>query len=243
MKIFKEIFSRILALWALIVFISTMLIMVLVVLTISWMKDYQRTRTFMAISRIWMSVFFILTGVRRIYKGREKFKAGETYVVVCNHNTFMDVLIGTVGVPGANKTIAKAELANIPLFGLIYRSGSVLVDRKSEASRKQSFIRMKEVIEQGMHMCIYPEGTRNRTKDPLKKFHDGAFRLAVDTQKQIIPSLIFHSTKVMPPQKAFYYWPHPMEMHFLDPVSPGNSVEELKERVFRIMWEYYSREN
>ena len=32
--------------------------------------------------------------------------------------------------PGANKTIAKAEMAKIPVFGLIYKRGSVLVDQK-----------------------------------------------------------------------------------------------------------------
>jgi 1-acyl-sn-glycerol-3-phosphate acyltransferase len=43
----------------------------------------------------------------------------------------------------------------------------------------KSFEKMKAVLEKGMHMSIYPEGTRNRTAEPLKKFHDGAFKLAV----------------------------------------------------------------
>ena len=50
---------------------------------------------------------------------------------------------------------------------------------------------MKKVLDMGLHMCIYPEGTRNKTDQPLKTFHDGAFRLAIDTRKAIIPGMIF----------------------------------------------------
>ena len=71
-------------------------------------------------------------------------------------------------------------MAKIPLFGLIYKTGSILVDRKNEKSRRDSFIKMKEVLDMGLHMCIYPEGTRNTSSEPIKPFHDGAFRLAVD---------------------------------------------------------------
>src|SRR5690606_35229051 len=122
--------------------------------------------------------------------GREHFERGKRYIVVCNHNSFMDIPVSSPSIPGGNKTIAKAELARIPLFGLIYRAGSVLVDRKSEKSRKESYLRMKEVLDMGLHMCIYPEGSRNRTGKPLKAFHSGAFRLALDTGTPIVPAVI-----------------------------------------------------
>ena len=67
--------------------------------------------------------------------------------------------VSSPGIPGGNKTIAKAEMAKIPLFGLIYKTGSILVDRKNEKSRRDSFTKMKEVLDMGLHMCIYPEGT------------------------------------------------------------------------------------
>jgi 1-acyl-sn-glycerol-3-phosphate acyltransferase len=130
-------------------------------------------------------------------------------------------------------------MAKIPFFGIIYRRGAVLVDRKSEESRRASFGKMKEVLEQGLHMCIYPEGTRNKTREPLQRFHDGAFKLAADTQKQIIPSLIFNTAKVMP-RKPFFYWPQRVEMHFL-PAIPveGKTVQQLKQEAFEVMRDYY----
>jgi 1-acyl-sn-glycerol-3-phosphate acyltransferase len=91
-------------------------------------------------------------------------------------------------------------------------------------------------------MCLYPEGTRNKTDQPLKEFHSGAFRLALHTGKAIIPALIFNSRKVMPPNKTFYFHPHRMAMHFLPAVVPAkeDTVDTLKQKVFDIMWEYYT---
>ena len=188
------------------VFVATMLLIYIPFLLTGLWKEPKRTIYFISLSRIWMKVFFVLTGVRRIFKGGQNFKKGENYIVVCNHNTFMDIPLSSPGIPGkGNKTIAKAELARIPLFGIIYTRGSVLVDRKSEESRKLSFTKMKEVLDMGLHMCIYPEGTRNKTTEPLTRFHDGAFRLAVSSGKSILPAVIFYSRKVLPPSKTFYF--------------------------------------
>ena len=157
----------------------------------------------------------------------------------------MDVPVATPFIPGANKTIAKLEMAKLPVFGLIYKRGSVLVDRNDKKSRLDSFRKMRNVLALGMHMCIYPEGTRNKTSEPLKEFHDGAFKLAKESGVSIIPTLIFNTRKVLPPGKSLYLHPSKMEIHFLAPVNPGEeeSYEMLKEKVHQIMREYYLKNN
>ena len=99
---------------------------------------------------------------------------------------------------------------------------------------------MKAVLKGNMHMSVYPEGTRNRTNEPLKKFHDGAFKLSVETGNAIMPCVIFNTRKVLPANKAFYFWPHKLEMHYLQPVSSiGKSSQELKMEVFEKMKIFY----
>ena len=236
----KNILGRIFAFWALLVFISTMLVAILLAWIIGLWPEPRRSHLMQSVFSAWMSVFFFLTGVRRIFKGREHFKKGETYIVVCNHNSFMDPPLSSPGIPAANKTIAKVEMSRIPLFGVVYKRGSVLVDRKSEESRKQSYVQMKKVLDMGLHMCIYPEGTRNKTSEPLRPFHDGAFRLAVETGKAIIPAVLFYTKKVLPPNKSFFFWPHKVEMHFLPAVpSIGKTTQELKDEIFLLMKNYY----
>ena len=238
MKVFNNIRGKIFAFWALIVFSISLLVILLPIWVMGLWPEPQRTQYVFKIFPAWMSFFFILTGVKRIYKGRENFLKGQNYIVVCNHTSFMDVPLTSPGIPGPNKTIAKAEMAKIPLFGIIYKRGSVLVDRKSEESRRNSYARMKEVLEMGLHMCIYPEGTRNQSGAPLQRFHEGAFKLAADTRKPIIPAIIFNTAKVLP-RKGFFFWPHKVEMHFLPPVSAENkNSKELKEQVYAIMEDY-----
>jgi 1-acyl-sn-glycerol-3-phosphate acyltransferase len=237
MKLIKEILGRIFALWAFIIFTSSLLIVSIPVWITGIWPEPKRTINFFKIVQIWMNFFFTFSGVRRIIKGKDHFKKGQNYIVVCNHNSFMDVPVSVTAVP-PNKTIAKIEMAKTPVFGLIYKRGSVLVDRKNEESRRRSFLKMKSVLDMGLHMCIYPEGTRNKTSQTLQRFHDGAFKLAVETKKPVIPALIFYTNKVLP-RKPFFFWPHKIEMHFLPAVAVENKTsQQLKEEVFELMKNY-----
>ena len=238
----KNIFGRFWAAWGVIVFVITMLVFLLPFLAFFLVPEPRRTYMFVWWSRAWMAVMLPLMGCPLRVRGKENFEKGKNYIVVCNHNSLMDVPVTTPHIPGGNKTIAKVEMTRTPVFGIIYRLGSVLVDRKSEKSRRESYAKMKEVLAMGLHMCIYPEGTRNKTTEPLKAFHDGAFRLALDTRKPIIPAVVFNTKKVMPVGKGFFLLPHRLRLDFLEPVAvqENDTIELLKGKLFRIMTDYYS---
>lgn len=243
MKLNKEITGRLLALWALLWFVVTMLLFFLPFVILRFFSEPRRTRLFISISRLWMKLYMPAIGCPVMVKGKEYFKKGETYIVLCNHNSFIDVPVSSTGIPGGNKTIAKIEFARIPIFGIIYRLGSVLVDRKNETSRRESINQMKQVLQMGLHMCIYPEGTRNKTNQLLSSFHNGAFKLALDTRNPIIPALIFHTRNVLSPHKPFFLQPHRLEMYFLKPVyiQENDTVESLKGKVHDLMLKELSR--
>lgn len=244
MKIIKNILGAVWALWGIITFSATLLIIIIPVCITFLIKEPKGTEAYRQITKVWMNVWLFLIGSPLKVVGKENFKKGKNYVVVSNHNSLMDVPVTTPYVPGANKTIGKKSFTKAPVFGWVYIRGTVLVDRKSEVSRRKSFEDMKKVLAQGLHMVIYPEGTRNRTSDPLKSFHDGAFKLAVTTHKEIIPTLIFNTKTVLPPEKTFYMRPHRLEMHFLPAVSSENiTSKELREKVFKMMWDYYLEKN
>jgi 1-acyl-sn-glycerol-3-phosphate acyltransferase len=244
MRFIKNILGRVFALWAMIVFVSTLIIVFFPMLLVGLWPEPKRSFMMHGIFRTWMRIFFFLTGIRLRVRGQGNFRKGENYIVVYNHNSLMDVPVSVPFTPGANKTIAKIEMAKIPVFGLVYKRGSVIVDRKNEESRKASYVKMKEVLEMGLHMCIYPEGTRNKTNQPLQRFHDGAFRLSLDSGKAILPALIFNTTSVLP-RKSFFFWPSKIELHYLKPVSPNEfeSTDKLKEHIFNVMKDYYQQNN
>jgi 1-acyl-sn-glycerol-3-phosphate acyltransferase len=240
MKIFKEISGRIWALWGIISFIVTFLIIFIPSMITYLIPDPKGTDIFIKIARLWMRVWLILVGCPLKVKGKQNFLKNTSYIVTCNHNSLLDVPLSCPFIPGPNKTIAKTSFAKVPLFGWFYSKGAVLVDRKSETSRRQSFEEMKKVLSQGMHMSIYPEGTRNRTSEPLKKFYEGAFKLAVATNTAVIPAVIFNTKKALPVNKSFYFIPHKLEIHFLEPVAVnGQTAEQLRDKVFEITKNHY----
>jgi 1-acyl-sn-glycerol-3-phosphate acyltransferase len=240
MTVLKNIFARIWALWGLVTFVITFLLIFIPSMLSYLMKGPAGQYYFIKVARLWMNIWLPLIGCPVSIRGKQNFENGKSYVVVFNHNTLLDVPLSAPYVPGPNKTIAKASFTKVPLFGFFYKKGSVLVDRKNEKSRIKSYDEMKKVLASGIHMCIYPEGTRNRTDEPLKSFYDGAFKLAAETKKDIIPCLIFGTKKAMPVNKFFYLMPTKLQMHFLPPVSAeGTDAKQLKEKVFAIMKTYY----
>lgn len=240
MRLIKNIFARIWAVWGLISFAATFLLFFLPSMATYLIPNPRGQAIFLRIAAIWMRVWLTLIGCTLKVRGKEHFKKGVAYIVTCNHNSFMDVPLSCPFIPGANKTIAKKSFTKVPIFGWYYAKGSVLVDRKSEQSRRKSFEMMMQTLREGMHMSIYPEGTRNRTNEPLKKFYDGAFKLSVASGAPIIPSVIFNTKKILPPNKPMYLIPGSMEIHFLEPIEPTNlSSDELKDKVFEVMKNYY----
>ena len=236
MNLLKEIAGRIWATWGLISFILTFIIIFPFSMIAYLLPEPAGTHYLIRISRVWMRVWMFLIACPLKIKGQENFEKGKSYIVTCNHNSLLDIPLSSPFIPGPNKTIAKTGFARIPFFGWFYAKGSVLVDRKSEKSRKQSFEKMRWVLKTGMHMCIYPEGTRNRSQEPLKPFYNGAFKLAYDTQTEIIPAIISGTKEAVPLHKTFFFLPRKLEIKFLPPVSPQNlSASELKAKIYEIM--------
>jgi 1-acyl-sn-glycerol-3-phosphate acyltransferase len=245
MKIIKTVLGYLYALYALLLFVATMLVVFIPIWLIFLLPEPQRARALHPVFRVWMGVYLPLIFCPVFRKGKKHFKKGQNYVVVTNHNSLMDIPVSSPWIPGPNKTLAKVEMSKIPLFGVIYKTGSILVDRKREGSRRESFSRMQETLNMGTHLCLYPEGTRNKTDKPMQQFFDGAFVTAVRAQKPIMPGVIFNTGKVLPHNGKGWARPMPIHIHFLEPIATEgltlNDIGALKEKVYNIMESYYTQ--
>lgn len=243
MNIFKRIAGHIYFFAGMVIFVATMLIAIIPASIALLFDEPRRAKIIHPSYRIWMSIFLPVVGCPVWRKGKRKFVKGENYVVVVNHNSLVDIPVSTPWIPGPNKTLAKVEMAKTPIFGVIYKAGSILVDRDSDASRKESFTKMQQILKMGLHLCLYPEGTRNKTDKPLQEFFDGAFIAAIRAQKPIMPAVIMGTRDILP-SNAPKFWARPkmIRYHFLDPIeTKGMSMSdrhELKDRVHKIMEDY-----
>jgi 1-acyl-sn-glycerol-3-phosphate acyltransferase len=165
----------------------------------------------------------------------------ESYVVASNHQTMMDIPANVVGSPDEVlfKFLGKQEADRVPFFGYLIHKLFILVDRKSETSRKSSFIKMKREMENGYSILIYPEGTRNRTSEPVKEFYDGAFRLAIEMQKPMLVNTLVGIKELNPPTGFFTYEPGTVYSHWDGPIiTKGMTLEDLpglKKQVANVM--------
>lgn len=236
--------GRVLAFWALLVFATTMFLFMWLYIPCFFLPEPNKTKWHRIISRLWMGIFLMLSGCSFRVTGKHHFEGLEPAIVICNHNSLIDVPVSTPFLPRANKTIAKKSFVYVPLFGWIYQSASVIVDRKNDQSRRDSFDAMKRVLGKGLDMLIYPEGTRNKTSEPLKSFYDGAFKLAIDTKKPIVPVVLLNTKKILPAYPIMCLQTGKIQMDILAPIATeGHTVQSLKQLAFDTMAAHYLQHN
>lgn len=239
----KKILGHLYFIYGMILFIITMLIVFIPIWLIALLPEPTRAKRLHEIFRLWMGIYLPLVGCFVKRSGKQHFKKGENYIVITNHNSLVDIPVSSPWIPGPNKTLAKSEMAKIPVFGVIYKAGSILVDRKNEKSRRESFSEMERTLSMGIHLCLYPEGTRNKTDQPLQRFYDGAFIAAIKTQRPIIPGIIFNTKKILPHHTKFWAWPMTIRFDFLEPIpTKGMTLDDigtLKQKAYAIMEQHY----
>ena len=115
------------------------------------------------------------------------------YVVVANHESFVDILLIS-HLPWEMKWLSKAEFFKIPGVGWLMRMvGDIPLVRGDAKSVVAAMKQCEDRLSKKVSVMIFPEGTRSASGD-LGQFKDGAFRLAIDTQTPILP-LVVHGTR------------------------------------------------
>jgi 1-acyl-sn-glycerol-3-phosphate acyltransferase len=114
-----------------------------------------------------------------------------------------------------------------------------LVDRKNAAARAKSIRALKAAIKNNVSIFIFPEGTFNETKGPLKNFYDGAFRIAIETQTPLKPILFVDTLKRLHYRSIFELTPGMNRAVYLAEVPvDGLTVADLptlKQHVYQLM--------
>jgi len=151
---------------------------------------------FFKIARIWSKIILIGMGFNYKIEGSEVFEDGKSYVLVANHTSMTDIMLMLIAVKKHPFVfVGKKELTKIPIFGFIYKRVCILVDRANSKSRYQVFERAQKRIEQGLSICIFPEGGVPEEHIILDEFKDGAFRIAIEHGLPIVPMVFFDNKK------------------------------------------------
>ncbi len=107
---------------------------------------------------------FRAAGIRVRVEGRENVPAGQACIFMANHVSNLDPPALIPRIPGRTAAFAKRALFNLPVFGYCLKLGSFIpVDRTGSAHTAQESVgAAKRVLEQGVHITTFVEGTRSK---------------------------------------------------------------------------------
>ena len=126
-------------------------------------------------------------------ENKEKLPQKGQYLLLSNHRTIIDPPIIEIVLQNTNifgLWVAKKELYNSFFFGMFVRNaGCVLIDRQ-KSQMGGFFSDIKTNVTKGNSIFIFPEGTRNKTDNPLIPFKEGSRLIALKNRLPILPIYI-----------------------------------------------------
>ncbi len=151
--------------------------------------------------------------------GRDQIAPDQTYVVMSNHESWMDIPAIFGAVPTSLRMVAKIGLTKIPVFGrALVTAGFIAIDRKNRSLAIRQLDEAKKRLAEGISIWIAPEGTRSRDGN-IGSFKKGGFYLARELHMPILPAFIEGAAKVMPADGLSITPNQSITVHFCEPVS------------------------
>lgn len=180
-----------------------------------WMRRFGRTTS--SLSPIWNF---------RVEGQKPAGIDSESFVVVANHQSTADPFLLS-WLPWDMRWISKESLFKLPLLGWLMRSGGDIALKRGERSSVEAmFEECRKTLAAGVSVMIFPEGTRSPDGN-LQAFKDGAFQLAIETQKPIVP-LAVYGTRACRPKGSLWFGQAKAVVKVLDVVpTKGLTVADL----------------
>lgn len=138
-----------------------------------------------------LPVFYLLRPFR--YYGKRKVMDGAC-IYVSNHYGLMDPAYVAATTWEGIHFVGKKEIFEAPLLGDVARNAKAIsVNRDGKDVR--GLLDCLKCLKNGEKICIYPEGTRNKTDAELLPFHHGAAMLSIKCKVPVIPVVIYSKPK------------------------------------------------
>jgi 1-acyl-sn-glycerol-3-phosphate acyltransferase len=161
-----------------------------------------------------------LAGIRVEVTGRERVPAHTSCIFMSNHLSNLDAAALLPRLPGRTSAIIKRSLMTIPIFGYCLKLGEFIpVDRDGRVeSAQESVAAARRVLEKGLHITAFVEGTRS-PDGRLLPFKKGPFYLAMEAGVPCIPVSI-HGTETMMAKGSLRIRPGTAHIAFHAPILP-----------------------
>jgi len=167
-------------------------------------------------------------------EGREKIDRDAAYVMVANHQSLLDIFV-FFRLFNHFKWVSKLENFRLPFIGWnMSLNQYISLRRGDKASILEMLRQAREMLEAGNSIMVFPEGTRS-LDGGVRRFKTGAFELAKDSKKPILPLVITGTADALPKRGFVLRGKRRICLKVLDPIPfesfADQSVEALCDRV------------
>jgi len=163
-------------------------------------------------------------GARVKVIGRENLTEGEQYVFISNHRSYLDTAALFRHTGKRMGIVAKKELLKVPVLGQgMHFVNIIAIDRSNPERARRSMEKARNVMENGYSFGVFAEGTRAMPGE-LLPFKKGAFHLAMQTGRPIVPVAIRNSDGMMGKKTGVAY-AGTIEMTLLPPIETVGVTE------------------
>lgn len=150
------------------------------------------------ITRTFARLFLWLMGIRISFKDKQYLDGNACSLLVSNHTSYLDVVLYTAFVKKPFRFVSKQEAFRSPLIGPFLKSnGHLGVERENAQQSLEDKKEIQACLEKDLSVLIFPEATFTRAIG-LRPFRLGAFQLAAETQRPLIPMAIHGARKCLP---------------------------------------------
>lgn len=144
-------------------------------------------------------VILFLAGTHLTVIGEENVPKDEAVLYIGNHRSYFDIIITYARCPRLTGYVAKDSMEKVPLLSIwMKRLHCLFINRENVKEGLKTILTGIEQINQGISMCIFPEGTRSKGESELDMlpFHEGSMKMAEKTGCAIIPMAITGSADI-----------------------------------------------
>ena len=184
------------------IFVILFLLISIPILFAEWIiRKFNRRAADISSLRIiqWaFKVIAFLSGVKLTVIGEENVPKDQAVLYIPNHRSYFDIVLTYARCPGLTGYVAKDSMRNIPLLShWMKRLYCLFLDRKDIKAGLKTILTGIDQIKNGISMCIFPEGTRNKTQDEMLPFKEGSMKMAEKTGCPIIPIAITNTAEIL----------------------------------------------
>jgi|TARA_B100001059_G_scaffold26735_1_gene21501 1-acyl-sn-glycerol-3-phosphate acyltransferase len=176
----------------------------------------------------------IAAGIDLKVTGAEKIDSSQSYVVISNHPSTLDIFTHITALPVSIRFLTKTELFRIPILSRALKIlGLPRIDRKNAQMNLPKINEsIQRVIDNKNSIMIFPEGTRSNQKD-LLPFKKGAAHVAKQFDLPIIP-VVTHNSHNLMIKGSVWFKSGKIHVQILDPITniEDYDIDELTNLIY-----------